>query len=75
MNEQEKGIIKDSIKDIMQLANITISLADKSGYDTERQYKLNRLILEIAEDTIGNLIDIKEGKYAEPKEMAQGENK
>lgn len=75
MNEQEKGIIEDSIKDIKQLTNIAVSLISKANYDTEREYNLNRLVLDIAEDTIGNLIDIKEGKYAEPKEMAKGEER
>lgn len=75
MNEKEKGIINDCIVEIKRITNIAISLVHKTEHEISKQYSLNRMLLDTAEDTIGNLIDIKEGKYAEPKEMAQGENK
>lgn len=68
MNEQEKNIIEDSITEIKKITNIAISLICKTEHEINKQYSLNRMLLDIAEDTIGNLIDIKDGKYAEPKE-------
>lgn len=67
MNEKEKDIIEDSITEIKRITNIAISMVCKTEHEINKQYSLNRMLLDTAEDTIGNLIDIKNGKYAEPK--------
>lgn len=68
MNEKEMDIIEDSITEIKKITNIAISMICKTEHEINKQYSLTRMLLDIAEDTIGNLIDIKDGKYAEPKE-------
>lgn len=68
MNKKEKGLIEDSITEIKRITNIAISMVCKTEHEINNQYSLNRMLLDTAEDTIGNLIDVKDGKYAEPKE-------
>lgn len=73
MNEREKAIIEESITEIKKITNIAISLICKTEHEINKQYSLNRMLLDTAEDTIGNLIDVKNGKYGEPKKSSIGE--
>lgn len=68
MNEKEKVIIEDCITEIKRIANIAISMVCKTEHEISKQYSQNRMLLDTSEDTIGNLIDIINEKYAEPKE-------
>ena len=68
MNEKEKVIIEDCITEIKRIANIAISMVFKTEHEISKQYSQNRMLLDTSEDTIGNLIDIINEKYAEPKE-------
>lgn len=68
MNEKEKSIIDDSITEIKRITNIAISMVCKTEHEINAQYSQIRMLLDTSEDTIGNLIDIKDGKYADTEE-------
>ena len=68
MNEQEMGIINDSIESIKTLVNLTMEQVSKNDYTTEKKYKLFRYILELGEDTIEELRKILDGHYRKPTE-------
>lgn len=74
MNEQEKGIIEDTIESIKQLVVFTIKEISANNYTTEKTYNLCRYALEIGEDTIEELEKVKNGEYEKSKEgLCKGE--
>lgn len=72
MNEQEMGIINDSIESIKTLVNLTMEQVSKNDYTTEKKYKLFRYVLELGEDTIEELEKVRNGQYGEPKKSSIG---